>query len=296
MKNEIIISPIFYMGNKKKLINKGLIELFPKNIHRIIELFAGSAIVSMNTKADEFIVNDIDSNLYDLYNLFKTTDSRDIISHIQNKIDEYGLARERTKRNQFDDKQKINLYKTAYMNLRKYYNNNRNVLDFYTLMFYSFSQQFRFNSKGEFNMPCGNDCFSDKNEDYIRNGCNFFSKPQVKIANLDFKQLKVSRLQKDDFVYLDPPYFNTTATYNENNGWNENDEFSLYELCEQLNDSGIKWGMSNVFSCKDKINTHLINWCEKHNWNVYQFDKFTYMACGKGNSNATEVFITNYSN
>jgi len=31
-----IKSPIFYMGNKKKLINKGLIELFPKNINTFV--------------------------------------------------------------------------------------------------------------------------------------------------------------------------------------------------------------------------------------------------------------------
>ena len=34
--------------------------------------------------------------------------------------------------------------------------------------------------------------------------------------------------------------------------------------------------------------------CQHDCWNVYTFDKFTYMACGKGNSNAKEVFITNY--
>ena len=28
--------------------------------------------------------------------------------------------------------------------------------------------------------------------------------------------------------------------------------------------------------------------------NIYTFDKFTYMACGKGNSNAKEVYICNY--
>lgn len=294
IKQQCIISPIFYMGNKKKLINKGLIDLFPANIHRFIDLFAGSGIVAMNAKSKEFIINDIDSNLYDLFTLFKTTDSKNIISHIQNRIDEYGLARERTKRNQFEDKEKIDLYKNAYMNLRTHYNYNRNILDFYTLMFYSFSQQFRFNSKGEFNMPCGNDCFSNKNEDYIRNGCNFFSKPSVKITNFDFRKLSVGRLKSDDFVYLDPPYFNTTATYNENNSWDEDDEIDLFNLCEKLNDNGIKWGMSNVFQCKGKINEHLIKWCEKNNWNVHTFDKFTYMACGKGNSNATEVFITNY--
>ena len=29
---EVKISPIFYMGNKKKLIKKGLVELFPEPI------------------------------------------------------------------------------------------------------------------------------------------------------------------------------------------------------------------------------------------------------------------------
>ena len=149
------ISPIFYMGNKKKLINKGLIELFPENISIFVDLFAGSGVISMNTEASKYIINDIDTNLIDLYNMFKFTEADTIIEHIESRIEYYGLARERTKRNEFKDKEKIEQYKKAYMALRSDYNKNKNVLDFYTLMFYSFSQQFRFNSKGDFNMPCG---------------------------------------------------------------------------------------------------------------------------------------------
>ena len=37
----------------------------------------------------------------------------------------------------------------------------------------------------------------------------------------------------------------------------------------------------------------MMEWC-KNNWNVYAFDKVAYSACGKGNSNAKEVFIRNY--
>ena len=288
------ISPIFYMGNKKKLIKKGLIELFPKDIDTMVELFGGSSIVSINSKANKYIVSDIDSNLVSLYKLFKYKDSETIINHINSRIDEYGLARERTKRNEFKDKEKIETYKQAYMNFRKYYNANKNVLDFYTLMFYSFSQQFRFNNKGEFNMPCGNDCFSKLNEEYIKNGCDFFSKDNVCVRQADFRSLDINMLNDNDFVYLDPPYLNTTATYNENNGWCESDEDELYKLCENLHKKGIKFGLSNVFENKGIKNDKLINWCEKNNWNVYTFDKFTYMACGKGNSNAKEVFITNY--
>ena len=284
------------MGNKKKLINKGLIDLFPKDINTFYDLFAGSAIVSMNVEANKYFVNDIDYHLYELYAMFKVFSDDVIIRHIEDRIDEYGLARERTKRNEYKDKEKIEQYKAAYMKLRTEYNKYQgaNVLDFYTLMFYSFSQQFRFNSKGDFNMPCGNDCFSDKNREYISNGTKFFKRDNVKINNGDFQKLCVEELNKDDFVYLDPPYFNTTATYNENNGWSEKDEATLYSLCERLNENEIKFGMSNVFENKNIKNQKLIDWCDKNKWNVYTFDKFTYMACGKGNSNAKEVFITNY--
>lgn len=288
------ISPIFYMGNKKKLINKGLIELFPENISMFVDLFAGSGIVSMNTEASKYIINDIDTNLIDLYNMFKFTEADTIIEHIESRIEEYGLAKERTKRNEFKDKEKIEQYKKAYTSLRSNYNKNKTVLDFYTLMFYSFSQQFRFNNKGDFNMPCGNDCFSDKNKEYIRSGRDFFKGDNVIITNNDFRKLKISKLDNDSFVYLDPPYLDTTATYNENGGWTIKDEQDLYNVCEELDGNGIKFGMSNVFTNKGKTNDKLIEWCHKNNWDVYTFDKFTYCACGKGNSNAKEVFIKNY--
>lgn len=291
---EVVISPIFYMGNKKKLIRKNLIDLFPSDIENFIEPFAGSAIVSMNVKSNRYFINDLDSNVYELYRLFKTNKSNNIINHINKRIDEYRLARERTKRNEFKDKDKIEQYKKAYMDFRTFYNNNKNTLDFYTLMFYSFSQQFRFNSKGEFNMPCGNDCFSEGNKQYIENGCNFFGNDNVYIFNKNFKDLNIKNIKENDFIYLDPPYLNTTATYNENGGWTEEDENELYQLCENLTKYKIKFAMSNVFINKGITNEKLIEWCNKNNFNIYTFDKFTYMACGKGNSNAQEVLITNY--
>ncbi|EAV9692004.1 DNA adenine methylase, partial [Campylobacter coli] len=49
--SSFISSPILYMGNKNRLIRRGLINLFPKNINHFIDAFAGSATVSMNTQA-----------------------------------------------------------------------------------------------------------------------------------------------------------------------------------------------------------------------------------------------------
>ena len=59
----MIISPIFYMGNKKKNNQKGLIDLFPKNIDTFVDLFSGSGIVSMNIIANNYFVNDINTHI-----------------------------------------------------------------------------------------------------------------------------------------------------------------------------------------------------------------------------------------
>lgn len=248
----------------------------------------------MNVNAKKYLENDIDMHLYDLYTMFKVFPSDVIIRHIEDRIREYHLAKERTSHKIFEDN-RVEAYKSAYIKFRDYYNkSDRFILDFYTLMFYLFSQQFRFNNKGDFNMPCGNDCFSEKNKEYIVIGARFFRQNNVVLENNDFRKLTLGELSKDDIVYLDPPYLNTTATYNEKNGWTENDENDLYALCECLHSHNIKVGMSNVLINKSIKNQKLIDWCNKNSWNIYIFDKVTYSPCGKGNSNAKEVFITNY--
>ena len=96
-------------------------------------------------------------------------------------------------------------------------------------MFFDFQQKPRFNSKGEFNMPYGMDCFSENNKKYIEDGCDFFSKNNVMIFNDSFKNFDMDITERD-FIYLDPPYLNTGATYNENSAWNIEKENELYEF------------------------------------------------------------------
>lgn len=296
--DKTFISPIPYMGNKKRLINRGLINMFPSKINTFVDLFSGSGIVSMNTKANKIIMNDIDNHLIELYKLFKTHTADSIIHHIEQRIQEFGLPKETTRRCVFKDSKKIKQYKEAYTKLRNVYNKEKSILDLCTLMRFSFSQQFRFNANGDFNMPCGNDYFSEYQKEGIKNGCDFFQNNDVTITNLDFKLFDISSLTANDFVYLDPPYFITLAVYSENNnsyaGWSEEDERALYKLCESLSSNGIHFGLSNVFRNKDKVNQMLIDWCKYNQFNVHKFHSHTYSACGKGNSMAEEVFITNY--
>jgi DNA adenine methylase Dam len=288
----MITSPIFYMGSKRKLLSKGLLELLPpsETVNTFIDLFAGSATVSMNYRSTRTIVNDINSNLFKFYEMFRDNHADYIIDRIIKNINTFWLLRRGVKQKS----EEAEIYKPRYMKMREYANQTKDWIDIYSCMFYAFSQQMRFNSKGEFNMPFGNGAFTEQNEQYIRDGCAFFHCGSVITTNFDFRELKVDKLNPMDFVYLDPPYFNTTATYNENNGWSMQDDLDLFKLCEQLDARHIRFGMSNVFKCKGKENTHLIEWCEKCGWRVYTFDNFTYMACGKGNSEAKEVYICNY--
>ncbi|EOY5111224.1 Dam family site-specific DNA-(adenine-N6)-methyltransferase [Campylobacter lari] len=291
--SEIFLSPILYMGNKSRLIRKGLINLFPKKINKFIDVFAGSASISMNTKAKFYIINDIDDTLHSYYQMFLKYEANDIINHIKQRIAEFNLPQKTTIRC-FSDKEEVDKYKKAYHIFRDQYNKNKNVLDLYTLMFFAFSQQFRTNKKGDFNMPFGNNYFSTKNEKNITIGHSFFKK-NISFYKENFIDLidKIN-ISKDDFVYFDPPYRITTATYNENNSWNQKDDTLLYNVCEKLDKNGINFGLSNVFINKNIENTLLKEFCIKNNLNIYTPNNFKYHACGKENIKQQEVFICNY--
>ena len=61
-----IKSPINYIGNKYKLISQ-IIPLFPKNINTFIDLFGGSGTVLINTKANNYIYNDINNYIAEIF-------------------------------------------------------------------------------------------------------------------------------------------------------------------------------------------------------------------------------------
>ena len=285
----MIKSPIFYMGNKERLIKKGLIELFPNNINTFIDLFCGSGVVSLNVNAKNKILIDNDINIIDLINYFKNNNPNNVIKDVEEIINNYQLPTFSTDARKF--KGDRNIFKEKYNILKNDYNNSKSIKLLYVLNIFSNSHMLRFNSRGEFNMPFGNGYFTDKCKENILN--NTYNELTT-LINSDFRDINIDLLKKDDFIYLDPPYLNTDATYNENKGWSINDENDLYKICEKLNNKGVKFGLSNVFQNKGIENKKIIQWCEDNDWNVYLFDKFTYCACGKGNADSKEVFITNY--
>ena len=66
MKKQILRSPLFYVGDKYKLMEE-IGTYFPAHIGKFVEPFVGGGSVFMNTTAEQFCLNDIDSYIIGLH-------------------------------------------------------------------------------------------------------------------------------------------------------------------------------------------------------------------------------------
>lgn len=290
-----IKSPMNYTGGKYKLLHQ-IEPLFPEDINLFVDLFTGGGNIAVNVKANKIVANDCEENIIGIYQTFQKYDNVDeLIGQIEEIIKTYGLT--------IDNMEAYNKFRNDYNSLKTSQGNysplssyNINIL-LYVLICYSFNHQYRFNSKGEFNMPFGKER-SQWNENMKNNLINFHGRIKEKdivFLNKDFRQLKVDKLGINDFVYCDPPYLITCATYNEKDGWNQECEEDLLNLLDELNTKKIKFALSNVLYSKGKTNDLLIEWSKKYN--VHHLD-YTYQNCNYHTKDKTnksdEVLITNY--
>lgn len=289
-------SPMNYTGGKYKLLHQ-IEPLFPEDINLFVDLFTGGGNIAVNVKANKIVANDCEENIIGIYKTFQGYDNvNELIGQIEEIIKTYGLT--------IDNMEAYNKFRNDYNSLKTSQGNyphplssyNINIL-LYVLICYSFNHQYRFNSKGEFNMPFGKER-SQWNENMKNNLINFhrqIKEKDIVFLNKDFRQLKVDKLGINDFVYCDPPYLITCATYNEKDGWNQECEEDLLNLLDELNTKKIKFALSNVLYSKGKTNDLLIEWSKKYN--VHHLD-YTYQNCNYHTKDKTnksdEVLITNY--
>lgn len=275
-----IKSPLNYTGGKYKLLNQ-ILPLFPEDINTFVDLFTGGCNVAINVNANRIIANDLCSEVISVYEGIQNGTTEENIRMIEETINEYNLSKEN---------------KEGYLELRSYYNEgNKDWYIFYTLIAYAFNNQIRFNKKGEFNIPFGKDRsdFNPALKQKFRDFSDAIHNKNIKFTNYDFRKLSVDKLKENDFVYLDPPYLITDATYNM--GWNEEAEKDLLSLCDRLNEKGIKFAISNVLEHNGSKNEILTEWSKKYNVNYlnYNYSNCNYHKKDNGHK-SVEVLITNY--
>jgi DNA adenine methylase len=286
--NKNIRSPLNYIGGKYRLLNQ-IIPLFPKEIDTFVDLFAGGCNVGINIKANKIIFNDNLTYLIKLFKVFKSSNIKTIIDHIENRINEFELSK--TNEN-------------GYKEFRNFYNQNKITLDLFVLIAYSFNHQIRFNNSHKFNNPFGKNR-SSFNETMKYNLINFISKLKsgnFNFLNKNFEDFDFSQLTQNDFVYCDPPYLITTGSYNDGKrgfkGWTEKEEIELLNILDNLNTQNIKFALSNVIQHKGKENKLLENWLKEREYKINFINKnysnSNYQTKIRDKNASIEVLITNY--
>jgi site-specific DNA-adenine methylase len=107
-KPKYIDSPLRYTGSKYKLLPQ-LMPLFPEKVSTFYDMFCGGLAVSLNTKADEYVVNDLSPQLITLYDAMRTY-GHDFVTYVNNLLADFDVRPDN---------------EDGYMKLREDYNHGR---------------------------------------------------------------------------------------------------------------------------------------------------------------------------
>ena len=268
MSDIFLKSPLNYTGGKYKLLPQ-ILPYFPKKIKTFVDLFCGGCNVGINVVADNHIYNDRLAPLISLYSLMKDISAEKFVEMVDSIIREYGLSDVKTYGYDFyrcSSADGLSSYnRDKYLKLRDDFNrqverNEEYYTKLYVLIVFAFNNQIRFNRKGNFNLPPGKRDFNQEMRDKLVAFMQTLKKQKSLFLSTDFTNIDFSEIDHDVFVYADPPYLITCASYNEQNGWNENKEKELLCLLDRLSERGIHFALSNVLESKGKTNEVLLNW------------------------------------
>ena len=303
--NRSVSSPFNYTGGKYKLLEQ-LQKLF-KEDEIFLDIFTGGGNVGINSKSSKIIFNDANAKIISLMKYIKNNDIEELLEKIDKVIADYKLSNtavygyEHYSCNSSEGLANYN--REAFLKLREDYNKklNKGIEDYlllYVLIIFSFNNQVRFNSKGEFNLPVGKRDFNSK----MRNKLILFSKKlkekEIEFCSKDFREIDINKISKNTFIYCDPPYLITTAGYNENGMWTDKEEKDLLNFLKELDKKGLKFALSNVLESKNKENKILKDWILENNFYCNYLKKdysnSNYQRKAK-NSISVEVLVTNYN-
>jgi DNA adenine methylase len=298
-----------YTGGKHKLL-KQIEPLFPKQIQNFVDLFCGGANVAINANAKSgTMCVDNQKEVIRLYNTLKEMPINQVFETIDTTIQRFGLSNTfhfgYETYNCMSGNGLSEYNKEKYLALREFYNKREEDSPFFDIVFYvltvfGFNNQIRFNKKGQYNIPVGKRDFNENIRTNLEDFIRIIKDKSIEFHRSDFRDIDTSHLVEGDFLYADPPYLISTATYNEQNGWTEKEEKDLLGLLDTLHQKGVKFALSNVLEHKGMENTILIDWIGEHkdtyfvNHLDYNYNNSNYQIKQK-KTKTTEVLITNYN-
>ena len=202
---------------------------------RYIEPFGGSMAVALNVSADEYILNDINNDLVNLYGHVTDVNDDTFIKYCQELFYE-GNNRE------------------AYNEMRDLFNQSTDSLErsrmFVYLNRHCFNGLTRYNSKGGFNVPFGKMKNPKCPVNEMMQFRMYFLQRKHRFMSTSFEDPALyENIESGDVVYFDPPYVPASDTANFANyakeGFTYDQQVQLAELAESLANRGAKVIISN---------------------------------------------------
>jgi DNA adenine methylase len=234
-RNDLLQPFLKWAGGKRQLLPK-IREYVPKRYNIYFEPFLGAGAVFFDLQPQEAILNDVNKELINCYQVIKTN-PEELISlaneHRQNNSKEYfyrlrSLDREAGFKEVPDVERAarlIYLNKTCYNGL------------------------FRVNSQGQFNVPYGD--YRDPqivDDIVIRAVSRYLNEAQIEFSGVGFEDA-VSGAERGDFVYLDPPYdpLSDTSSFTgyDLNAFGKQQQAELRDVCDALAQRGCYVLISN---------------------------------------------------
>lgn len=277
MKNSLIQPFVKWVGGKRQLLDE-INEYIPKGEFKYYEPFVGGGAVLFNLQRKKAVINDLNSELVNVYEVI-----RDDVDELINSLMEHKNTEEYYYELRAKDRSEE--YKS--------YSKVKKASRFIYLNKTCYNGLYRVNSSGYFNTPFGK--YKNPNivnDTVLRAVHKYLNENKIEIRNLDFEDA-LKGIRKNSFVYFDPPYDPVSDSSNftgyTSGGFNRDEQIRLKKLCDKLNAKGVKFLLSNS-------NTEFIRELYKD----YK-DKIKIVGATRAiNSNATkrgeveEVLIRNY--
>ncbi|MFV9013364.1 DNA adenine methylase [Morganella morganii] len=222
-----------WAGSKVGILEQ-LRPYLPKT-KRLVEPFAGSCAVMMNTDYEQYLIADVNPDLINLYNTIKNADENLFIRNAQYMF--------------LDANEK-----GQYLGARDIFNKNDTSTFVCAILFlylnrHCFNGLCRYSKKTGFNVPFGDYKSTYFPENEIR---TFAAKSQQAIIQCLAWQDTLSLVDFGDGVYCDPPYMGANFTQYHTDGFTDADNEALAFALKDLNDiQGNPVTVSNSLDAKE---------------------------------------------
>lgn len=233
-KNKLALPFVKWVGGKRQLLDD-ITPMLPRRISTYCEPFLGGGAVFFSMQPSRAIVNDLNADLINVYEVIRD----DVDSLIES------LKKHENNSEYFYRIRDLDRDKDSYSAMSKIEKASRLIY----LNKTCFNGLFRVNSSGEFNAPFG--YYKNPNivnEPVLRAVNYYLSSNNISFYSEDFSET-LCRIPKGCFVYLDPPYdpVSNTASFTGYNkgGFDQDDQLRLKECCDDLTKRGIKFMLSN---------------------------------------------------